>query len=150
MNEQTKKVVQQALEVLKRCQMNEAYRNFEQESHTITALQQLLEAEPVQEPLPDAVQWYGGVKSDEELVPPEAQPSPVRGFVKKIEDLIQERDDALKSREFYKRRCDALQKWQSKMRDPERTIVCDILANGRTLEPAGDRYTTPPTQGENR
>ena len=48
------------------------------------------------------------------------------------------------ARYFYKRRCDALQKWQSKMRDPERTIVCDILANGCTLEPAGDRYTTPP------
>jgi hypothetical protein len=43
MNEQQRAVVQQALEVLKRCQMNEAYRNFEQESHTITALQQLLE-----------------------------------------------------------------------------------------------------------
>jgi hypothetical protein len=48
MNEQQRAVVQQALEVLKRCQMNEAYRNFEQESHTITALQQLLETEPVQ------------------------------------------------------------------------------------------------------
>ncbi len=47
---------------------------------------------------------------------------------------------------FYKRRCDALQKWQSKMRDPERTIVCDILANGCTLEPAGDRYTPPAAQ----
>ena len=43
MNEQQRAVVQQALEVLKRCQMNEAYRNFEQESDTITALQQLLE-----------------------------------------------------------------------------------------------------------
>jgi hypothetical protein len=43
MNEQQRAVVQQALEVLKRCQMNEAYRNFEQESQTITALQQLLE-----------------------------------------------------------------------------------------------------------
>jgi hypothetical protein len=50
MNQQQRAVVQQALEVLKRCQMNEAYRNFEQESHTITALRQLLEAEPVQEP----------------------------------------------------------------------------------------------------
>jgi hypothetical protein len=72
------------------------------------------------------------------------KPAPVRGFVKKIEDLIQERDDALSSLDFYKRRVDALQQWQSKMRDPERTVVCDIIANGRTLEPAGDRYTTPP------
>lgn len=43
---------------------------------------------------------------------------------------------------FYRRRCDALQAWQSRMRDPERTVVCDILANGFTLDPpfAGDRY----------
>jgi len=75
--------------------------------------------------------------------PPAAQPVPVSGYIKKIEDLIQERDDARKSRDFYKRRADALQEWQSKMRDPERTIVCDILANGHTLEPAGDRYTPP-------
>jgi hypothetical protein len=82
--------------------------------------------------------------------PPAAQPAPVQepvsGYIKKIEDLIQERDDARSSRDFYKRRADALQKWQSKMREPERTIVCDILANGHTLEPAGDRYTTPPAQ----
>lgn len=44
---------------------------------------------------------------------------------------------------FYERRCDLLQMWQNKMRDPERTIVCDVLANGDTLPPdqAGDRYT---------
>lgn len=35
-----------------------------------------------------------------------------------------------RSLEFYKRRCDELQKVQSKMRDPERQVVCDILANG--------------------
>lgn len=34
--------------------------------------------------------------------------------------------------DFYKRRCDALQREQSKMRDPERKAVCDILANGST------------------
>jgi hypothetical protein len=81
--------------------------------------------------------------------PPAAQPAPVQpvsGYIKKIEDLIQERDDARSSRDFYKRRADALQEWQSKMRDPERTIVCDILANGHTLEPAGDRYTPPAAQ----
>lgn len=52
---------------------------------------------------------------------------------------------ALSSRDFYRRRCDLLQGWQSKMRDPERTIVCDILANGQTLPPghAGDRYKVP-------
>ncbi len=43
---------------------------------------------------------------------------------------------------FYRRRCEALQAWQSSMRDPERVIVCDILANGFTLDQpfAGERY----------
>jgi hypothetical protein len=43
---------------------------------------------------------------------------------------------------FYKRRVQALQQWQSRMRDPERTVVCDILANGFTLDPPvpRDRY----------
>jgi hypothetical protein len=34
----------------------------------------------VQEPLPDAVQWYGGVKSDDELFPPTAQPAAPRAL----------------------------------------------------------------------
>ena len=37
-------------------------------------------------------------------------------------------------RDFYKRRHDELQGVQSKMRDPERTMVCDILANGHLLQ----------------
>ncbi len=55
-------------------------------------------------------------------------------------------EDLRSSLDFYQRRCEALQSWQSKMRDPERTIVCDILANGFTLDPAfaGNRYTAPP------
>ena len=61
------------------------------------------------------------------------------------EPTLQEQfDKALHSLDFYRRRINALQEWQSKMRDPERTIVCDIIANGHTLEPAGDRYITPP------
>ena len=46
---------------------------------------------------------------------------------------------------FYQRRVELLQTWQSKMRDPERTIACDIIANGQTLPPenAGDRYKIP-------
>ena len=38
------------------------------------------------------------------------------------------------SRDFYKRRCEALQAIQSNMRDPERKAVCNILANGSTDE----------------
>lgn len=42
---------------------------------------------------------------------------------------------------FYRRRCDLLQAWQRRMRDPERTLVCDILANGQTMpDPNGMRY----------
>lgn len=46
-----------------------------------------------------------------------------------------------RSLDFYKRRVDLLLQWQSHMRDPERTIVCDIIANARTLpDPNGARY----------
>jgi hypothetical protein len=41
--------------------------------------------------------------------------------------------DLERSLEFYKARMNNLQCWQSSMRDPERKIVCDILANGVTL-----------------
>lgn len=42
---------------------------------------------------------------------------------------------------FYKTRCELLQKVQIHMRDPERTIVCDILANNSLLpDPKGTRY----------
>lgn len=42
---------------------------------------------------------------------------------------------------FYKRRCELLQATQHLMRDPERTVVCDILANGALLpDPDGTRY----------
>jgi hypothetical protein len=36
----------------------------------------------------------------------------------------------------------ALQTHQTKMREPERTMVCDILANGELMHPtvSGDRY----------
>lgn len=45
------------------------------------------------------------------------------------------------SNEFYECRCNLLQKVQKHMRDPERTLVCDILANGTLLpDPNGERY----------
>ena len=48
------------------------------------------------------------------------------------------------SASFYRRRCELLQEWQNKMRDPERQLVCDILANGQTLpDPNGTRYQPP-------
>lgn len=47
-----------------------------------------------------------------------------------ISDIIKDLEQSLK---FYKDRVNMLQCWQSSMRDPERKIVCDILANGFTL-----------------
>ena len=43
---------------------------------------------------------------------------------------------------WHRRRWMALQMHQAKMREPERTMVCDILANGELMHPtvAGDRY----------
>jgi hypothetical protein len=41
---------------------------------------------------------------------------------------------------FYLKRCDLLQKFQKGMRDPERTLICDILANGTLLPDDGVRY----------
>ena len=35
---------------------------------------------------------------------------------------------------WFRQRCDALQAAQKHMRDPERKMVCDILANGKTYE----------------
>lgn len=42
-------------------------------------------------------------------------------------------DELNRKVEFYQKRMEMLQCWQSSMRDPERKIVCDILANGFTL-----------------
>lgn len=39
------------------------------------------------------------------------------------------RDDV----DFYRCRCEAIEAIQSQMRDPERQMVCDILANGKTF-----------------
>lgn len=63
--------------------------------------------------------------------------------------------DLKSSLDFYKRRCDALQACQSTMRDPERTMACDILANGSLLinglgKLAAERYAVQapaPAQG---
>ena len=53
---------------------------------------------------------------------------------------------ALDTLNFYRKRCELLQQVQARMRDPERTLVCDILANGQLLGSVdGPRYS-PPTE----
>lgn len=46
------------------------------------------------------------------------------------EELLRELEKLKASRDWYKKRVELLQAEQSKMRDPERIMVCDILANG--------------------
>lgn len=70
----------------------------------------------------------------------------------RITVLERELAEARASRKFYKRRCDMLQREQKNFRDPERIMVCDILANAQLLpDPNGDRYgkaRNTPTGGE--
>ncbi len=51
---------------------------------------------------------------------------------RKIQRLSGQMETLQASRNFYALRCEALQAIQSKMRNPERKAVCDILANGST------------------
>lgn len=50
--------------------------------------------------------------------------------------LQEQLSEALQSLAYYKDRCGLLQSVHGKMRDPERTMVCDILANGQLLRTA--------------
>lgn len=64
--------------------------------------------------------------------------------VQAVDDLAKELDTAREALQWYMRRCTQLQRVQHRMRDPERTMVCDILANGSLLVPEGQRYTAQP------
>ena len=56
-------------------------------------------------------------------------------------ELFKEIENLQKHLNFYKTRCELLQQVQKYMRDPERTIVCDIIANNSLLpDPEGTRY----------
>ena len=58
-------------------------------------------------------------------------------------EMIERLEAAESSVAWHQRRWMALQMHQTKMREPERTIVCDILANGDLMHPtvAGNRYS---------
>ena len=64
---------------------------------------------------------------------------PLQGAVKALIDRL---EAAESSAAWHQRRWMALQMHQTKMREPERTMVCDIIANGELMHPtiAGDRY----------
>lgn len=57
------------------------------------------------------------------------------------QDILDFAREICEKDDFYKTRCELLQKVQKYMRDPERQIVCDILANNSLLpDPSGKRY----------
>lgn len=74
---------------------------------------------------------------------------PLREAVKTLIDRL---EAAESSAAWHQRRWMALQMHQARMRDPERTMVCDIIANGELMHPtvAGDRYALQGAKGEDK
>ena len=78
---------------------------------------------------------------------PSAQPEPldpceIGEAIDAAVEMIGRLELAEFSMAWHRRRWMALQMHQTKMREPERTMVCDVLANGELMHPtvAGDRY----------
>lgn len=61
----------------------------------------------------------------------------VKARDERIAELEAEIQGLREGERFYRKRCDELQAIQSRMRDPERQMVCDILANGLPRDKAG-------------
>ena len=78
---------------------------------------------------------------DEDLPQPDAKQ--ITAAIYAAVEMIERLEGAEASAEWHRRRWMALQMHQKKMREPERTIVCDILANGELMHPtvAGNRYS---------
>ena len=57
------------------------------------------------------------------------------------DELVEHCRKLAHSADWNRRRVEMLARLQKHMRDPERTLVCDILANGQLLpDPQGKRY----------
>ena len=82
-------------------------------------------------------EWRRG---DEDI--PQFDPREIGGAIDAAVEMIERLELAESSVAWHRRRWLALQMHQTKMREPERTMVCDILANGELMHPtiAGDRY----------
>jgi len=89
-------------------------------------------------------------RSDEDI--PQPDPREIGEAIDAAASLIVRLELAESSVAWHRRRWMALQMHQTKMRDPERTMVCDILANGELMHPtvAGDRYAIKDTQEESK
>ncbi len=83
-------------------------------------------------------EWRRG---DEDI--PQFDPREIGEAIDAAVEMIERLEGAEASADWHKRRWMALQMHQTKMREPERTIVCDILANGELMHPtvAGNRYS---------
>ena len=82
-------------------------------------------------------EWRRG---DEDI--PQPDPCEIGEAIDAAVEMIERLELAESSMAWHRRRWMALQMHQTKMREPERTMVCDILANGELMHPtvAGDRY----------
>ena len=78
--------------------------------------------------------------------------SPMLVQTAQMGELLDRLEAAESSAAWHQRRWMALQMHQEKMREPERTMVCDILANGELMHPtvAGNRYAVKDTQEETK
>ena len=82
-------------------------------------------------------EWRRG---DEDI--PQFDPREIGEAIDAAVEMIERLEAAESSVAWHQRRWMALQMHQKKMREPERTMVCDIIANGELMHPtaAGDRY----------
>ena len=82
----------------------------------------------------------GDYEPSEQPEPPD--PREIGEAIDAAVEMIERLELAESSVAWHRRRWMALQMHQTKMREPERTMVCDIIANGELMHPtvAGDRY----------
>jgi hypothetical protein len=85
-------------------------------------------------------QFNEWLRGDEDI--PQPDPREIGEAIDAAVEMIERLEAAESSVAWHRRRWMALQMHQTKMREPERTLVCDIIANGELLHPtvAGDRY----------
>ena len=83
-------------------------------------------------------EWRRG---DEDI--PQFDPREIGRAIDAAVEMIDRLEAAETAVAWHRRRWMALQMHQTKMREPERTMVCDIIANGELMHPtvAGNRYS---------
>lgn len=91
-------------------------------------------------------------RTDDRYGMPYPDPREIGEAIDAAIEMIERLEAAESSVAWHQRRWMALQMHQTKMREPERTIVCDILANGELMHPtvAGDRYAVKDTQEKSK